>query len=69
MDIHYWAAMALPLIAGWVWKVEQRLMRLSEIESDVKETKSDVKDIYKHLIGERPTRQSGRTSEGLESRE
>jgi hypothetical protein len=42
-----------PFIAGWVWKVEQRLMRLGDIEADVKDTKQDVKAIYNHLIGAR----------------
>lgn len=50
MDWHWALATALPLVAGWIWKVEQRLMRLASIEEDVKETRSDVKAIYHHLI-------------------
>ena len=53
MDWHAALFAVVPLIAGWVWKVEQRLMRLSDIEGAVKETRSDVKEIYLHLIGER----------------
>ena len=50
MDWHWALATVVPLVAGWIWKVEQRLMRLASIEEDVKETRSDVKAIYHHLI-------------------
>ena len=53
MDWHYVMAAALPALAGWIWKVEQRLMRLALIEEDVRETRSDVKEIYSYLIGKR----------------
>jgi len=57
MDWSWALATTLPLIGGWIWKVEQRLMRLADIEADVKETRADVKDIYQYLIGRRPNDQ------------